>query len=310
MTSPRVISLIASSTEMVCALDCGAWLVGRSHECDHPEWVRRLPQVTRPKFALDGGSYAIDERVRALVEQGVSVYEVDADALVELRPDVILTQTQCEVCAVSETDVLEATRSLLPEARVVSLHPGTLDDIWRDIMKVAGVLGVPERGVQEVAQLRQRMHGIGTRASAFETRTRVACVDWIDPLMRAGHWTPELIELAGGVDALAGASNGTPLIEWHALTDADPDTIIVAPCGFTIARALEEMPLLEARPEWNALRAVREGRVFVGDGNAYFNRPGPRVAETLETIAELLHPDAFRFGHEGSGWVRCGPKQH
>jgi iron complex transport system substrate-binding protein len=264
--------------------------------------------VTRPKFALDGSSYAIDERVRALVEQGVSVYAVDAAALAELKPDVILTQTQCEVCAVSEADVLEATGTMLPETRVVSLHPGTLDDIWRDLMTVAGALGVPVRGVQMVAQLRQRMHGIETRAAAFETRVRVVCIEWIDPLMSAGHWTPELIRMAGGVDALGADPSRSPLLAWDALCAADPDVIIVAPCGLGIERTRAEMPALAARPEWNALRAVREGRVFIGDGNAYFNRPGPRVAETLETIAEVLHPEAFRFGHEGSGWMRCAPQ--
>jgi iron complex transport system substrate-binding protein len=291
---------------MVCALGCGDWLVGRSHECDHPDWVRRLPQVTRPKFELDGASYAIDQRVRALVEQGVSVYAVDADALAALRPDIILTQTQCEVCAVSEGDVLEATRTLLPEARVVSLHPGQLDDIWRDLVKVAGALAVPERGVQEVVRLRGRMQAIEARARAFAARPRVACIEWIEPLMAAGHWTPELIRMGGGEDALAGRLERAPYVDLQTLTLADPDVILIAPCGFDIARTRGEMPYLAERSEWNALRAVRERRVFIGDGNAFFNRPGPRVTETLEIVAEVLHPDGFRFGHEGRGWVRHG----
>lgn len=300
----RVVSLIASSTEMVCALGCGERLVGRSHECDHPAWVRGLPQVTRPKFALDGGSYAIDQRVRALVEQGVSVYAVDAEALAALRPDVILTKTQCEVCAVSEADVLAATRALLPDAKVVPLHPGTLDDIWRDIMKVAAALGVPERGAQEVARLRGRMQAIDERARAFAARPRVACIEWIDPLMGAGHWTPELIRMGGGEDALEGMLGPGPQLDVATLATVDPDVILVAPCGFDIARTRGDLPALLERPGWGELRAVREGRVFIGDGNAYFNRPGPRVAETLEIVAEILHPDGFRFGHEGTGWVR------
>jgi iron complex transport system substrate-binding protein len=291
---------------MVCALGCGEWLVGRSHECDHPDWVRRLPQVTRPKFALEGASYAIDQRVRALVEQGVSVYAVDAAVLAALEPDVILTQTQCEVCAVSEGDVLEATRALLPGARVVSLHPGSLDDIWRDLMKVAGALGVSERGLQESTRLRRRMQAIETRARAFGARPRAACIEWIEPLMAAGHWTPELVRMAGGEDALAGRLPRAPYLDLATVAAADPDVILVAPCGFGIERTRQDMPLLCAQPEWNALRAVREGRVFVGDGNAYFNRPGPRVAETLEIVAEILHPEGFRFGHAGRGWVRHG----
>jgi len=303
-TVSRVVSLIASSTEMVCLLGCGERLVGRSHECDHPEWVRRLPHVTRPKFALDGGSYAIDQRVRTLVEQGVSVYAVDADALAALRPDVILTQTQCEVCAVSEGDVLAATRTLLPDARVVSLHPGALEDIWRDLMKVAAALGVPDRGAQEVVRLRRRMQAIEERARAFTSRPRVACIEWIEPLMAAGHWTPELIRMGGGEDALEGRLDRAPHLDLETLAAADPDVIIVAPCGLSIARTREDMPVFAARPGWRDLRAVREGRVFIGEGNAYFNRPGPRVAETLEIVAEVLHPDGFRFGHQGSGWVR------
>ncbi len=307
MASPRIVSLIASSTEMVCALGCGPWLVGRSHECDHPEWVRRLPQVTRPKFAVDGGSRDIDRSVRTLVEQGVSVYTVDADALVALRPDVIITQTQCEVCAVSEKDVLEATRALLPEARVVSLHPVTLDDIWRDYIKVAEALGASARGVQEVAKLRRRMQAIGARAQAFEQAVRVAVLEWIEPLMAAGHWTPELIRMAGGEDALEGRLARAPYLDLATLAEANPDLILVTPCGFDIERTRAEMPVLDVRSEWNALRAVREGRVFIGDGNAYFNRPGPRVAETLEIAAEVMHPEAFRFDREGTGWVRYAP---
>jgi iron complex transport system substrate-binding protein len=302
--APRVVSLIASSTEMICALGCGEWLVARSHECDHPDWVRNLPQVTRPKFALDGGAYAIDQRVRALVEQGVSVYEVDAERLAALRPDVIVTQTQCEVCAVSESDVLDAVRALLPGTRVVALHPGTLDDIWRDVVKVASALAVPDRGVQMVAQLRRRMQAIATRCAAFGARPRVACIEWIDPVMVAGHWTPELIRMGGGEDALGAAVARAPYATLDEIAAADPDVILVAPCGFGIADTRDGMPALESRPEWSTLRAVREGRVFLGDGNAYFNRPGPRVAETLEIVAEILHPEAFRFGHEGTGWVR------
>jgi iron complex transport system substrate-binding protein len=300
-----VVSLIASSTEMVFALGCGEWLVGRSHECDYPERVRSLPAVTGPKFALDGSSYAIDQRVRALVEQGLSVYRVDAALLAALAPDVILTQIQCEVCAVSRAELERAVGESLPSRpRVVALEPNTLADIWRDLRAVADALGVPERGVQQVTRLQARMRSVAARASGLTPRPRLACIEWLDPLMAAGNWTPELIEMAGATDLFGTPGAHAPALEWERLRAADPDTIWVTPCGFDLTRTRSEMAALTARPGWSALSAVRAGRVFLGDGNAYFNRPGPRVAETLEILAEALHPEAFRFGHEGSGFQR------
>jgi len=299
-----VVSLIASSTEMVVALGCADRLVGRSHECDHPEWVRKLPAVTEPKFAIDVPSGDIDARVRALVEQAVSVYRVDAEALDRLAPDLLITQTQCEVCAVSLSDVEAAVCQMIgSRPRIVALQTDVLVDLWRDLRKVADALGVPERGVQLVTRLRRHMRGIAERAAEIAPR-RVACIEWIDPLMAAGNWTPELIHMAGAVDVLGKPGAHAGRIEFSELAAADPDTIFVTPCGFDLTRTRAEMPALMRLPGWNELRAVREGRVFLGDGNAFFNRPGPRVAEALEILAEALHPAAFRFGHEGKGWER------
>ena len=304
----RVVSLIASSTEMVCALGCGDRLVGRSHECDHPAWVRRLPVVTAPKFATDGLSYDIDQRVRAIVEQGVSVYAVDAPVLAALAPDVILTQTQCEVCAVSARDLEEAACALMPSRpRIVALEPNALADLCRDFARVAEALGVAARGAAVIAALRERMDVIAVHAASIRHRPRVACIEWIDPLMAAGNWTPELIALAGGSDVLGTAGQHAPRLTWETLAAADPDVVLVTPCGFDLERTRLEMEPLELHAAWNALRAVRAGEVYLGDGNAYFNRPGPRVVETLEIVAEILHPHAFTFGHEGSGWERYDP---
>jgi iron complex transport system substrate-binding protein len=290
---------------MVVALGCGDRLVGRSHECDHPAWVRGLPAVTAPKLAVDVPSADIDARVRALVEQAVSVYRVDATALAALEPDLILTQTQCEVCAVSLRDVEEALCRVLPgHPRIVALEPEALPSLWRDMRSVADALGVPERGVQLVSRLRQRMHAIAERCVGLGPRPRVACIEWMDPLMAAGNWTPELIAMAGGEDVLGSPGRHAGRLEWEALEAADPDVLWVTPCGFDLARVRAEMPALAGEPRFRALRAVREGRVFLGDGNAYFNRPGPRVAETLEILAEAMHAEAFRFGHEGTGWAR------
>lgn len=300
----RVVSLIASSTEIVCALDCGDRLVGRSHECDHPDWVRELSAVTAPKFATDVPSRAIDAGIRGLLELAASVYRVDVEALAALEPDLILTQTQCKVCAVSLEDVEAAARDLVPSRpRIVSLEPNALPDLMRDFMKVAHALGVPERGIQLVSRTRQRLEAIARRASG-NGATRIACLEWIDPLMAAGNWTPELIAMAGGENLFGAAGEHAPALELEALIAADPDVIWVTPCGFDLARTRAELPALTGRPGWNDLRAVREGRIFLGDGNAFFNRPGPRVAEALEILVEAMRPEAFRFGHEGTGWER------
>ena len=305
MPPRRVVSLLASSTEIICALDCGDRLVGRSHECDHPPGVRALPAVTEPKFAIDLPSADIEARIRAMVEQAVSVYRVDIDELSRLEPDLVVTQTQCDVCAVSLADVERALGQVLaPVPRLLALEPNALTDVWRDMRRVADALGVPERGVQLVTRLQRHMKAIAERAAGLD-HPRVVCIEWIDPLMVAGNWTPELLHMAGAVDALgvAGEHAGTTSIE--AIAAADPDVLWVTPCGFALERTRAEMATLAARPAWQALRAVRAGRVFLGDGNAWFNRPGPRVAEALEILAEAMHPEAFRFGHEGRGWQRA-----
>ena len=300
----RVVSLIASSTETICALGCGDRLVGRSHECDHPAWVQRLPVVTSPKFETDGASYAIDQRVRAIVEQGLSVYRVDAAAMAALEPDLIVTQVQCEVCAVSLRDLEEACcATLASRPLVVALEPNGLEELWRDIGAVAAALGVADRGATLVEQLKHRMKAIAETASHLTARPRVALIEWIEPLMAAGNWHPDLIAMAGGVDRFGAPGVHAPWITWEALRDSDPDVVVIAPCGFNLARTADELGPLIERPGWDALRAVREGRVVIADGNAFFNRPGPRVVETLEILAEVIHPDAFAFGHQGTGWV-------
>ncbi len=297
-------SLIASSTEIVCALDCGDRLVGRSHECDHPAAVARLPALTSPRLEVAAASLAIDHQVRDLVAQALSVYHVDADALAALAPDLVITQTQCEVCAVSLRDVEAALRVHVDSRpRLFSMQPDGLTALWADMRGIADALGVPERGVQLVSRLQRRMRSIAERL-ADRARPRVVCIEWIEPLMIAGNWTPELIALAGAHDALGTPGKHAGITSIERVSEADPDAVFVTPCGFDLARTRREMAPLAADPRWQALRAVREGRVFLGDGNALFNRPGPRVVEALECLAEALHPGAFRFGQEGRGWER------
>ncbi|GBC83228.1 Vitamin B12-binding protein [bacterium HR10] len=302
---PRIVSLIASATEIICALGFEEHLVGRSHECDYPESVRRLPACTEPKFPVEGWSYEIDERVKAIVQEGLSVYRVHGERLRALRPDVIVTQSQCAVCAVSVNEVEEAVREWLDyPVRVVSVEPNALADVWESIRQVAQALGVPERGEELVATLRRRMAAIAETARALSPKPTVAYIEWIEPLMAGGNWMPELIEMAGGVNLFGEAGRHAPWLKWEDVVAKDPEVIVIAPCGFDIARTRREMPLLTRRREWPQLRAVREGRVIVADGNQFFNRPGPRLVESLEILAEALHPTIFRFGHEGGGWER------
>ena len=305
----RVVSLIASSTEIVCALGCEDRLVGRSHECDFPPSVRRFLVCTEPAFDTSGSSAEIDRRVKAALRDALSVYRVHADVLRELRPDLILTQSQCEVCAVSLADVERSLGSWLGKRpRVVSLEPNALADVWTDVERVAAALGVEDRGAALVTDLRQRMERIAERAAALSDRPTVACVEWLDPLMAAGNWVPELVAMAGGVNLFGEAGKHSPWLTWEELVTADPDVIVLLPCGFDIPRTRSELHLLTDRPEWPGLRTAQTGRVYVVDGNQYFNRPGPRLVESLEILAEIMHPNAFRFGHEGTGWDRVGAK--
>jgi iron complex transport system substrate-binding protein len=303
---PRIVSLIASATEIVSALGFENQLVGRSHECDFPESVRRLPVVTEPKFDVEGSSCEIDQRVKALLGDALSVYRVDAERLRELEPDVIVTQSHCEVCAVSLRDVERAVCSWLSACpRLVSLAPNGLADVWTSIEQVAEALDARERGAELIQSLQSRINAIAERASSLSARPTVACIEWIDPLMAAGNWMPELVELAGGVNLFGEAGKHSPWMTWDQLVARDPDVIVVLPCGFDMERSRRDMPVLTSRPEWKRSRAVRDGRVFLADGNQYFNRPGPRLVESLEILAELLHPEVFRFKHEGTGWQRC-----
>jgi iron complex transport system substrate-binding protein len=302
---PRVVSLIASATEIICALGFEEGLVGRSHECDYPPWVRRLPVCTGPKFNVEGTSAEIDRDVKALLRESLSVYRVDAERLRELEPDVIVTQAQCEVCAVSLRDVERAVCSWLSACpNLVSLVPNRLADVWEDIWRVADVLDARDRGDDLIRRLRSRIEAIAAKARALPDRPTVACVEWIDPLMAAGNWTPELVELAGGVNLFGAAGKHAPWMTWEQLVERDPDLILVLPCGFDIPRSRRDLHFLTGRPEWPRLRAVRGGRVVLADGNQFFNRPGPRLVESLEILAEVLHPGAFAFGHEGTGWQR------
>ncbi len=301
----RIVSLIASATEIVHALGLGPAQVGRSHECDFPDKVRALPICTTPGFPVTGSSADIDARVKERLAKALSVYEVFENVLERLQPTHIVTQTQCEVCAVTLEDVERAMAgSISSNPKLVALEPNGLDDIWKDINRVASACGMASKGDEVVATLRHRMTRISTRAHGARRRPRLACIEWHEPLMAAGNWVPELVELANGENLFGKPGMHSPWMVWDELVASDPDVIITMPCGFDLERTRQEMYWLTGRQGWPQLRAVQSGEVYLADGNQYMNRPGPRVVESLEILAEILHPETFEPKLEGSGWER------
>ncbi len=289
----RIVSLLSSATEIVDALGALHLLVGRSHECDYPPSVRALPVCTRPLIDVNADSRGIDQQVKNSARTALSIYEVFDDVLERLQPTHIITQVQCEVCAVSLRDVERSIASRLASApELVALNPASLGDIWDDFRRVGAAVGVDPEST--IGRLQTRM-----APCRPARRPTVACIEWIEPLMAAGNWTPELIDLAGGIDVFGTPGVHSPWITWDDLLDRDPEIIIVAPCGFDLARTLAEMHWLADRPEFGRLQAVQADQVFVADGNQFFNRPGPRVAETLEIIRNITSGN--RCG--GEGWA-------
>ena len=287
----RIISLLPSSTEIICALGLREHLVGVSHECDYPSDVAGLPILTEPKLDPRGTSSDIDTRVREIVQEGLSVYRLKTEVLQGLKPDVIVTQDQCEVCAVSLPEVENAVQCFLtPDVTVVSLRPEKLSDIWTDIRHVALATGREENAAALIQDSKERLGKVEQKTQHLP-RPRVACLEWLDPLMAAGNWIPELVDIAGGEYGLVDAGAHTPTVTWEALVAYQPEVIVIAPCGFQIPQSQTDLPQLTAHPHWPSLPAVQHNRVYVADGNAYYNRPGPRIVESAEILAEMLHPE-------------------
>ncbi len=292
----RVVSLLPSATEIVAALGCADRLVGRSHECDHPPGIDRLPVCTAPRLDLSGTSAEIDRRVKEAVGDAAAVYEVLQGPLADAAPDIIITQDQCDVCAVSLADVEAAVCDWTGRAtRIVSLQPMTLEDVFNDIERVGAALGLAERGRAVAADLRTRAAQLTVEPSG--PRPSVACIEWTDPLMAAGNWVPELVTMAGGRDAFGTAGEHAPWIAWDDLASADPDVIVFMPCGFGLERSAEEAHLLmKKNPGFRNLKAARTGQVYATDANAYFNRPGPRLVESLDMLCAAFNDQPLPQG--------------
>jgi iron complex transport system substrate-binding protein len=305
MFSQRIISLLPAATEIVCALGLEENLVGRSHECDFPVSVKRLPVCSEANFPDNLTSAAIDKKVKELLNDALSVYTVKREVIKQLAPDAVITQAQCEVCAVSLKEVEEALEDYLDkQAHIISLQPNSLNDIFGNISEVAADLNVTAKGDQLIGDLKQRVDIVRHKLKFIENKPTVACVEWLEPMMVSGNWVPELVSIAGGVSILAEAGKHSPFIEWVDIQLQDPEVIIVMPCGFSIERTLREIDILLQMPGFTDLKAVKNNRLYIADGNQYFNRPGPRIVDSIEILAEIIHPKQFIFGYEGDGWIK------
>jgi iron complex transport system substrate-binding protein len=286
----RIVSLLPSATEIVCEIGLADRLVGVSHECDHPAAVRSLPKLTRSLLDADAPSGAIDAAVRGRIRERQPLYALDADLLERLRPDLVVTQALCDVCAVAEADVAAAACRLPGAPRVVNLEPTSLDGVLDALLTVARAAGVEEAGAAARARLAARIDAVAERSRRVPRRPRVMVLEWIDPPFTAGHWSPEIVALAGGDEVLGAAGEKSRVCAWEEVVAADPEVLVVALCGFDAARSRLDLPILAGLPGFDDLACVRGGAVWLVDGNAFFSRPGPRLVDALEILAHALHP--------------------
>lgn len=297
----RVVSLLASGTEIVCALGAGNRLVGRSHECDNPPSVLALPACTRPAFDISMSSGQIDAEVRRRLKAGEPLYHIDTELIESLRPDLLVTQEHCEVCAVTPADVGRA--GCVVAGQVLALGAGSVQGIFDGIAAIGRALG-RDRAAGDLVEAMRRRIGAVHDAVKHRRAPSLVMLEWTDPIFAMGNWGPELVDAANGRLVLGERGEHSSAIDWQRVREADPEWLIVAPCGFDLARARREVPTLEALPGWFDLRAVREGRVVLADGNKYFNRSGTTIVETVEILAEILHD--YPAGRRGIGWEKYG----
>lgn len=287
----RIASLLPSATEMVCALGLAEDLVGISHDCDYPPQIAGTPVLSQAIVTSTLPSGEIEARIRHAVHRGNSVYHLDAEQLAELRPELILTQELCSVCAPSYTLVKQAAKVLDAETKIVSLEPLGLLDILENLLLVGELTGHRARADTIVGDLRGRIDRVRDAVAGLPKR-RVACIEWLEPLYIAGHWVPEMVAIAGGRDVLGKTREPSFMASWEDVVAAEPETLVIMPCGFDVARTREEIHLLTDRPEWQRLPAVHDKQVYLTDATSYFNRPGPRIVTGLEILATIFHPQA------------------
>jgi iron complex transport system substrate-binding protein len=299
----RIVSLIPSGTEILAALGLADAIVGRSHECDYPPEIQNLPICTTARLNSKAPSREIDNEVNNILQSALSIYQIKTDVLERLQPTHILTQDQCDVCAVSFPEVEKAVSSLIHSSpQIISLQPNILEDVWADIERVGQAFGVDSVKLLENLEARVKICQQKVQGLFLNELPTVACIEWTDPLMVAANWVPELVNLAGGQSLFCSTGQSSPHLQWETLIASDPDVIIFMPCGFDLQRTRQEVKLLTQSSGWEKLHATKAGRVYITDGNAYFNRPGPRLADSVEILAEILHSEIFQYGYKGTAW--------
>ena len=291
----RICSLLPSATEIAYAIGLGDSIVGVSHECDFPAEAASKERLLRTRVDPTAAPAEIDRQVREIIGRGESIYAVDAERLRALEPDLILTQDLCHVCAASPDDLATALTRFVRVPRVLSLTPRSLDEVWDDVRKVGGATG-REREAEALAMaLKRRVARIAAKAARAESRPRVLCLEWLEPYYVGGHWVPEMVACAGGEDVLGREREPSYQVTAEQVAESGAEVIVVMPCGYNAARAAQECAAARWPAGWDDLPAVRQGRVFAADANAYFSRPGPRLAEGIALLAHLIHPEAFAW---------------
>ncbi|MBX3346020.1 MAG: cobalamin-binding protein, partial [Nitrospira sp.] len=287
----NICSLVPGATEVVAALGLQDRLVGISHECDTPQTLSHVPVMVRGRIDSHALSSAqIDAQVGEWLSGGSGLYELDEVRLQAAKPDLLITQDLCDVCAITPTQLARVVQTLSPPPRMVTLNPHRLDDVLRDIETLGGAMEREEAGRQLAAALRRRLDAVRTTVGAEPSRPKVACLEWLSPLYSAGHWVPDMVAAAGGIDVLATAGAPSRTIEWEALAACAPDVIVLMPCGFTVARTKAELTAVTEHPAWPHLPAVQRGEVYLVDALSHFSRPGPRLVDGVEQLAAILHP--------------------
>ena len=299
MTSARIVSFLPSATEMACALGLGDQLVGITHECDYPPEVEGKPIVVRNVLPIETMSQPeIDAAVAQRMREGLSLYQVDERLLKELAPDIIMTQDLCQVCAPSGNEVTQALNLLPKKPQILWLTPKSLEEIFDNLSELGQATDRMKEAEELIAAGRARLERIAAITRNLSNRPRVFCLEWLDPVYCSGHWMPEMVEIAGGVDALARKGTDSVRIPWNDVLEWAPEVLIITPCGFDLDKVIEQIPQLFGNPGWAELPAVRANRVYAVDANSYFARPGPRVVDGTELLAHLIHPELFQW--EGS----------
>jgi iron complex transport system substrate-binding protein len=286
----RIASLLPSATEIVCELGLSDELVGVTHECNYPQFVRKLPKVTRTLIPYDATSRDTDALVRERLKTQRALYTLDLPTLERLKPELIVTQALCDVCAVAESEVTAAACRLPSQPKVVNLEPMRLAEVFKCLRLVGDAAGVPSLAEKAVTRLQARVDDVENRTNSITARPRVVLLEWIDPPFCSGHWSPELVRLAGGIELVGREAQPSRTTAWNEIVDANPEVLVIACCGFDTERTRQDLPTLAACPGFDGLACVRSGRVYLVDGNAYFSRPGPRLVDSLEILAHALHP--------------------